>query len=131
MGVMTGTSVGVDKEHSTQVLNKELQDKGFLVTSTADMINWARTGSLHWMTFGLACCAVEMMQTVADTTTTAIPLCAAVTGSCRLTSTCRAVRQLRKHCFMVSCNCSGRSAGQGQSSAKAALKGQDYDRSPA
>ncbi len=46
----------------TQTLNRELQDKGFLVTSTADVINWARTGSLHWMTFGLACCAVEMMQ---------------------------------------------------------------------
>jgi len=45
MGVMTGTQVGVDKEHSTQALNKELQDKGFLVTSTADMINWARTGT--------------------------------------------------------------------------------------
>ena len=25
-------------------------------------ITWARTGSLMWMTFGLACCAVEMMQ---------------------------------------------------------------------
>src|SRR5436190_283298 len=23
---------------------------------------WARTGSVMWMTFGLACCAVEMMQ---------------------------------------------------------------------
>jgi NADH-quinone oxidoreductase subunit B len=40
-----------------------LQDKGFLLTSTEDIINWARTGSLHWMTFGLACCAVEMMHT--------------------------------------------------------------------
>ena len=63
MGVMTGTAVGADKEHGTQLLNAELQDKGFLVTSTADIINWARTGSLHWMTFGLACCAVEMMHT--------------------------------------------------------------------
>ena len=63
MGVMTGTAVGADKEHGAQLINSELQDKGFLVTSTADIINWARTGSLHWMTFGLACCAVEMMHT--------------------------------------------------------------------
>ena len=50
-------------EAATQALNRELQDKGFLLTSTEDIINWARTGSLHWMTFGLACCAVEMMHT--------------------------------------------------------------------
>ena len=64
MGVMTGThTAGADKEVGVQAINKELQDKGFLVTSTEDIINWARTGSLHWMTFGLACCAVEMMHT--------------------------------------------------------------------
>ena len=63
MGVMTGTNAaGADREVGTQELNTELQDKGFLVTSTEDIINWARTGSLHWMTFGLACCAVEMMH---------------------------------------------------------------------
>ena len=49
MGVMTGTAVGADKEHGAALINSELQDKGFLVTSTADIINWARTGSLHWM----------------------------------------------------------------------------------
>ena len=54
---------GMDRDVATQNLNKELQDKGFLLTSTEDIINWARTGSLHWMTFGLACCAVEMMHT--------------------------------------------------------------------
>jgi len=43
-------------------ISNELADKGFLVTTTDDLINWARTGSLMWMTFGLACCAVEMMQ---------------------------------------------------------------------
>ena len=43
-------------------LNGELQDKGFLVTSTEELFQWARTGSLWWMTFGLACCAVEMIH---------------------------------------------------------------------
>jgi NADH-quinone oxidoreductase subunit B len=43
-------------------MNAELGDKGFLVTSTEDLFQWARTGSLWWMTFGLACCAVEMIH---------------------------------------------------------------------
>src|SRR5260370_36211789 len=30
--------------------------------SADNLITWARTGSLMWMTFGLACCAIEMMQ---------------------------------------------------------------------
>ena len=64
MGVMLGdNTAGADLENSTREFNNQLQDKGFLVTSTEDIINWARTGSLHWMTFGLACCAVEMMHT--------------------------------------------------------------------
>ena len=42
---------------------KDFAEKGFITTSTNNLINWARTGSLHWMTFGLACCAVEMMHT--------------------------------------------------------------------
>src|SRR5438270_8866278 len=43
-------------------LNEQLSDKGFLVTTAEDLVIWARTGSLMWMTFGLACCAIEMMQ---------------------------------------------------------------------
>ena len=39
-------------------VSDQLADKGFVVTSAEDLIN----GSLHWMTFGLACCAIEMMQ---------------------------------------------------------------------
>jgi NADH-quinone oxidoreductase subunit B len=43
-------------------LKGELADKGFLVAAADDLIAWARTRSLMWMQFGLACCAIEMMQ---------------------------------------------------------------------
>ena len=39
-----------------------LIERGFAVTSMDALVNWARTGSMWPMTFGLACCAVEMMQ---------------------------------------------------------------------
>lgn len=40
--------------------------RGFMVTNVSDLINWARTGSLWPMTFGLACCAIEMMHASAS-----------------------------------------------------------------
>jgi NADH-quinone oxidoreductase subunit B len=40
----------------------ELTDKGFVVAQVDKLVNWARTGSLWPMTFGLACCAIEMMH---------------------------------------------------------------------
>ena len=39
-----------------------LSEQGFVVTSVDAALNWARTNSLWPMTFGLACCAVEMMH---------------------------------------------------------------------
>ncbi len=43
-------------------MSNQLADKGFITAASDDLVTWARTGSLMWMTFGLACCAVEMMQ---------------------------------------------------------------------
>jgi NADH-quinone oxidoreductase subunit B len=56
-----GKPVGVDDAFFAGVTG-ELADKGFLVAAADDLIAWARAGSLMWMTFGLACCAIEMMQ---------------------------------------------------------------------
>ena len=40
-----------------------LLEKGFVTTTLDSVINWARNGSMWPVTFGLACCAVEMMHT--------------------------------------------------------------------
>jgi NADH-quinone oxidoreductase subunit B len=37
-------------------------NQGFVTTQIDKLVNWTRTGSLWPMTFGLACCAVEMMH---------------------------------------------------------------------
>ena len=53
--VLAQNNTETQRDEVCAKLNNELHDKGFLVTSTEDVINWARTGSLHWMTFGSAC----------------------------------------------------------------------------
>lgn len=44
------------------MVSDELADHGYVLARADDLITWARTGSLMWLTFGLACCAMEMMQ---------------------------------------------------------------------
>jgi NADH-quinone oxidoreductase subunit B len=39
---------------------------GFYVTTVENVFNWARAGSLWPLSFGLACCAVEMMHSAAS-----------------------------------------------------------------
>lgn len=46
-------------------MERELE-KGILLTTLDKMINWARLSSLWPATFGLACCAIEMMATGAS-----------------------------------------------------------------
>ena len=40
-----------------------LKDEGILFTSLDKVVNWARRSSIWPMSFGLACCAIEMMST--------------------------------------------------------------------
>jgi NADH-quinone oxidoreductase subunit B len=46
-------------------LQSKLSDKGFVLTSMDQMIRWAQGNSLWPVSFGLACCAVEMMHCAA------------------------------------------------------------------
>ncbi len=45
---------------------KAVNDKGYLLTKLDDMVAWAESHSVWPLTFGLACCAVEMMHTAAS-----------------------------------------------------------------
>ena len=66
MGVVAPGSAplppGREQNTVLKTVTDELSDKGFVVAQADKLVNWARTGSLWPMTFGLACCAVEMIH---------------------------------------------------------------------
>ena len=60
---MTPLPPGAAQDRVLRQVTDELGDKGFVIAQLDKLVGWARTGSLWPMTFGLACCAVEMMHT--------------------------------------------------------------------
>jgi NADH-quinone oxidoreductase subunit B len=54
--------VGLEKQENNLIID---QGAGFVITSIDKLVNWARSGSLWPVTFGLACCAIEMMHSSA------------------------------------------------------------------
>ncbi len=55
-----------DESYLISKVHEELNHKGFLITQLDKLAAWSQSSSLWPMTFGLACCAVEMMHTAAS-----------------------------------------------------------------
>jgi NADH-quinone oxidoreductase subunit B len=71
MGVASRTDPALEQAAQTDArffdeVSERLNNRGFLVTQAERLVTWARAGSLWPMTFGLACCAVEMMHAAAS-----------------------------------------------------------------
>ena len=68
-GPRTPLFAGLETKSQEELLglvHEEVSHKGFLLTSVDQVVGWAQSGSLWPLTFGLACCAVEMMHTAAS-----------------------------------------------------------------
>src|SRR6516164_5791911 len=50
-----------DTKHMREVLFGNEQPQGVVLTTLDNVVNWMRKSSIWPMTFGLACCAIEMM----------------------------------------------------------------------
>lgn len=51
-----------DQDVVPAAISRNVGDRGYVLTSADALLDWARTGSVWPLTFGLACCAVEMIH---------------------------------------------------------------------
>src|SRR5437588_11875918 len=67
LGLMAGeTNIDHGKRNGfpmDQKLKIELSKQGIVTTTLEELYNWGRKNSVWPMTFGLACCAIEMIAT--------------------------------------------------------------------
>ncbi len=56
----------LDQDEILTDFNDSISNRGYVLTKLDDLANWSRAGSLWPMSFGLACCAIEMMQCAAS-----------------------------------------------------------------
>ena len=57
------TNFKTQSNKANLTIQNEMSNKGYILAKLDDVALWAQAGSLWPMTFGLACCAIEMMQT--------------------------------------------------------------------
>ena len=62
MGLIQNKSNFMQGKAAFESAASDVRNKGFVVARIDKLFTWARTGSLWPMSFGLACCAVEMMH---------------------------------------------------------------------
>ena len=55
-----------EKMEGLSTRSKHSNMSEYIITKVDKLVNWARIGSMWPMTFGLACCAVEMMHAAAS-----------------------------------------------------------------